>query len=164
MYTYARKSELFFSAEEVASWPPGCKKCRECGRVLSFHHFHRHKACLFGYNTVCKHCRVASSAKHYDESSYEYRLWCAARYRAKKKQLPFTIKVTDIVIPEYCPVLGVRMVRGSKNAPSIDRLRGGAGYVPGNIVVMSRRANALKGDATTQEIIKILSFMRKHGL
>lgn len=161
MYSYARVSTKFFSEAEIASWPEGHKKCKECGRVLPFSSFHKHSACLFGYNTVCKACRLDSSARHYDESSYEYRIWCAARFRAKRKGLPFSISVSDIVIPRRCPVLGVAMLHGSMTAPSLDRINNAKGYVKGNIVVMSRRANALKGDATVKEIASLLAFMRR---
>lgn len=36
-------------------------------------------------------------------------MWSAARKRAAERYLPFTITHQDIQIPEFCPVLGIRL-------------------------------------------------------
>lgn len=36
-------------------------------------------------------------------------LWSGARRRADERGIPFTIEHEDIVIPEFCPVLGIRL-------------------------------------------------------
>lgn len=162
MYKYHRTSRIFFTKEEIASWPKNHKKCKKCLRVLPLHRFHEHKLCLFGYNTVCKSCRVEDSSRLYEESSYESRLWNAARFRANKKGIPFSIAISDIVIPRRCPILGIPMIHNTMSAPSLDRIRPEEGYVPGNIVVMSRRANYLKSDATIKELEAVVRFLRLH--
>jgi hypothetical protein len=61
----------------------------------------------------------------------------------------FSISVQSIVIPATCPVLGIPIVLGerrSDNSPSLDRLVPEKGYVPGNVRVISDKANRLKGD------------------
>jgi hypothetical protein len=40
-------------------------------------------------------------------------LLIAARHRAKQEGLPFTITEADIIIPERCPVLGIKLERGA---------------------------------------------------
>jgi len=96
-------------------------------------------------------------------------LYYAARGRARKKGIPFTIKMTDIVIPERCPILGITLDperrgtlnrRARDNAPSIDRIDPRKGYTPDNIMVISYRANVLKNSALPEEIYKIAEFMR----
>ena len=97
-----------------------------------------------------------------------------AKVRARKKSIEFTIKVTDIFIPQKCPILGVELSKiwGSvtqnsqnrSNKPSIDRVDPSKGYVLGNIEVLSYRANMLKGDGTIEEHLKIAAFLRKYGL
>lgn len=59
-----------------------------------------------------------------------------------------------MVIPDVCPVLGTPMV-----SPSLDRKNNDLGYIKGNVVVMSRRANCLKNDATVEEMRLILAYM-----
>jgi hypothetical protein len=75
-----------------------------------------------------------------------------ARQRAKKKNIICTITENDFEIPAVCPVLGIPLVRGKGEigsaSPSLDRLIPSVGYVPGNVVVMSARANRLKCDCT----------------
>ena len=45
--------------------------------------------------------------------------------------------------------------------PSIDRIDNTKGYVPGNVIVMSHRANKLKGDATKEETLGAAKFWLK---
>lgn len=76
----------------------------------------------------------------------------SAKQRARKEGLPFALTTADISIPELCPLLGVKMVRGGPYAPSIDKIIPSLGYVPGNVMVVSWRANTLKGNATLAEL------------
>jgi hypothetical protein len=99
----------------------------------------------------------------------ENRLVNAARRRAKQRGVPFDLKPSDILpLPQICPVLGVKLVYGPsghgrsmyKNAaaPSLDRIVNERGYVRGNVIVVSLRANLLKGQATIKELRKIADF------
>ncbi len=85
-----------------------------------------------------------------------YNMYHNAQHRAKKKKIPFTISMEDIVIPETCPLLGIPLVstnnkRDPRN-PSLDQIDPGKGYTPDNIWVVSSRANWLKADATLTEL------------
>lgn len=79
-----------------------------------------------------------------------------ARGRAFKKGLNVNIVEADIVIPDVCPVLGLRLEKAvgvmQDNSPSIDRIKPALGYVRGNIRVISQRANRLKCDGTAAEM------------
>jgi len=61
-------------------------------------------------------------------------------------------------LPEKCPVLGIPLVYGMNSrenrfaSPSLDRINSALGYIPGNVVVVSWRANSLKKDATPTEL------------
>lgn len=83
-------------------------------------------------------------------------MWRGARERAKRSGLPFDISVSDIVVPERCPVFGVPLAvargRAQPNSPSLDRIDSAAGYVVGNVRVISKRANTIKNDATVAEL------------
>jgi hypothetical protein len=85
-----------------------------------------------------------------------------AKARAKRSGLPFDIERKDVIIPDVCPVLGIKLFRESKdtwkNAPSIDRIDNTKGYTKDNIMIISRRANILKKDASLDELIKIGKF------
>ena|SRR5215469_4183543 len=100
----------------------------------------------------------------YRENRAEYFMHARAKHRAKQKGLPFTIKISDISIPEFCPVLGIPLKRGKKNSnssPSLDRNIPFLGYTPENMTVISYRANVLKRDATVEEMERVLDYMKK---
>lgn len=84
----------------------------------------------------------------------------SSRIRARAKGLPFTISLDDIPSPLVCPALGIKIDWDSRNSsgpasPSLDRLRPERGYVPGNVRVISHRANSIKNDATPTELARI---------
>lgn len=88
----------------------------------------------------------------------------AARHRAKVNGLPFNITASDVPVPEFCPVLGVPLSVAdgacSDNSPSIDRIIPALGYVKGNCIVVSRRANRIKNDATVAELVLVAEFYK----
>lgn len=90
------------------------------------------------------------------------RLWRCAQVRAELQKVPFDLEQSDIVVPEYCPVLGLKIKHNkgpmADNSPTVDRIVPERGYVRDNIVVVSNRANRLKGDANLNEIANIASF------
>ena len=73
-----------------------------------------------------------------------------ARQRAMAAKIEFTISVEDIVIPEVCPIYGMSLEFHKKhpqnNSYSLDRVDNSKGYVPGNVRVISRLANSVKGN------------------
>ncbi len=85
-----------------------------------------------------------------------------SKYRAKRDGLRHTLTLSDIAVPSHCPVLGVRLKtssgRAGPNSPSLDRIDSSKGYVPGNVVVVSWRANEVKKDASLEELERICSF------
>ena len=103
---------------------------------------------------------VETNKKRFDPNAIskttEYKMLARARHRAKKNNLPFNIELADIVIPERCPLLGIKLEsntdKTSPNNPSLDKIIPEKGYVKGNIWVVSLRANKLKNDATIQEL------------
>lgn len=90
---------------------------------------------------------------------HEYLLLAFARRRAQMYNVPFKLTVDDIEIPKLCPVFGFPIVRnrgyGAKiafNSPTIDRIIPGKGYVPGNIQVVSGKANMMKGSHPIKDL------------
>lgn len=84
------------------------------------------------------------------------RLLKKARERASMYGRECTISLEDIVVPKNCPLLGIPIFVGTRqvknNSPTIDRKDSSKGYVPGNVWVISWRANRIKSDATLEEI------------
>lgn len=108
--------------------------------------------------------QIAADRK-YRAAHLERHIWSETRSRATRNDVPFSITVADVVIPERCPVLGCSIWRdgGTRRdtSPSIDRLIPKLGYIPGNVFVVSWRANRIKNDGTADEHERIAIWMRK---
>ena len=119
-------------------------------------------------NARCKSCCLDA----YKETASELKMFRAAKSRAAQKGLEFTLTIDDVVIPEYCPVLGIKLspsvgagrisCRNFLASPSIDRIDNNKGYTPDNIQVISNRANQLKSNGSLHEFEQIIQYMKEH--
>ncbi len=97
----------------------------------------------------------------------------SSKFRANKNNVEFTITKNDINIPLICPILRhpiiKECIKGGKtgpkdNSPSIDRIDNSKGYIPGNIQIISNKANTMKSSATPEELINFaLWVFATHG-
>jgi len=116
------------------------------------------------------HCRKCANIR-FLKIDHRSKMLNSARQRAKMKGLEFDITIDDVVIPEYCPVLGIKLeatvgtgrrnLNELENSPSIDRIDNSRGYTKDNIMVISLRANNLKKDATLQEVKALVRYMEE---
>lgn len=155
------------------------KFCPKCTSDKSRDDFTNDRGRKDGKYPFCKICRAkdyaawktperqAQLAQHnrsYRLNNIPQTLWRSARNRARKRGVPFEIEPSDIQVPTHCPILGVELVvakgRFNENSPSLDRKDPSKGYVPGNVAVISFRANLIKNDATAEELEKVLNWMR----
>lgn len=70
-------------------------------------------------------------------------------------------------IPLKCPVLGIVLDppgSATPQSPSFDRLDSTKGYIPGNVRIISHRANQIKSAGTADEHEKIAAWMRSKGV
>lgn len=107
---------------------------------------------------------LAQKKKEYCLQFPERIMLARAKKRAKYFHLPFNLEIENICIPEYCPVLGIKLVIGTTgdrdNSPSLDKVIPELGYIKGNVRVISWRANRLKSDATADELDKLSIYVR----
>ena len=98
-----------------------------------------------------------------DPERYVKRLLAGARNRARSRGLEFSITKADVVIPDICPILGLRLGWGVgspiPSSPSLDRIDSTKGYVVGNVRVISHRANSLKSNISISEVRSLLTYM-----
>lgn len=143
---------------------PAKKKCPRCGVMKPAKGFKRVTTNRCGLYPYCTDC-VRDAARYERRRNVAPYLLRTARGRAMKVGVPFDLEVSDIHVPETCPVLGIRLATGVSGftdaSPSLDRLIPSLGYIKGNVRVISMRANAIKRDATAEELAKILAYMRK---
>lgn len=89
-----------------------------------------------------------------------YYMYHACKSRCKKKGIQFSITMDDLgPLPSHCPVLGIPMTHNLGGAMpdsySIDRIVPSRGYVPGNVRIISYRANTIKTNASPDELGKV---------
>lgn len=91
-----------------------------------------------------------------------------AKFRAKKYNSmrvghEWTISFGEVVWNTHCPILGIELeyfAEGvQENSPSFDRIDSNLGYIPGNVQVISWRANRIKNDGTSEEHRKIADYL-----
>jgi hypothetical protein len=65
-------------------------------------------------------------------------------------------------LPTFCPVLGLELRYGcmGPDCASVDQKVPRGGYIPGNIAIMSHRANTLKNNGTLEEFTSLVSYLR----
>jgi len=149
--------------------------CTTCGEEKPVSDFYKEARNIKGIRNTCKTCFIKArctpenlaKSKVYNKKRREadprMYLYYAAKNRAKKSGVPFTITLDDIFIPKTCPVFGVVLEHGKgghqDNSPSLDRMHPKFGYVPGNVKVICDRANRIKKDATLEEIESLVRFL-----
>jgi hypothetical protein len=101
--------------------------------------------------------RLAEMSKLYRDNDVPRALLQNARKRAKATGMEFDLEISDIYVPSHCPLLGVELHAGSLASqdcsPSLDRIDPTLGYIKGNVRVISHRANAMKSNASADELI-----------
>lgn len=110
---------------------------------------------------------IRQRAREYYKESPECFVLHNIKTRAKKQGVPFELTAEDLVTPEFCPVLGIRLERSTNPkggvtdcAPTVDRLIPELGYIKGNIIIVSHKANRIKNNATVEELETVARFYR----
>lgn len=130
--------------------------CRDCDNPIAKHS-----------KTYCLECLTKANERERVKlrKNPRWALWKRAKKRAIEQNVPFSITKDDIIIPDRCPILGITLEIGQErqdSSPSLDKVVPHLGYVPGNIAVISWRANRIKSDATLQELKNIVGWMENY--
>lgn len=140
------------------------KQCTKCSQTKPISDFSERKERRIGSRPACKSCR-AEYQRQYKANNPAKCMLHRARTRAKKKGLEFNITENDIIIPDICPVLGIKLeykFEGKQDcSPSLDRINSDLGYIKGNVQVISDRANTLKNNATIEELLLVVEHMSR---
>jgi hypothetical protein len=92
-----------------------------------------------------------------------------AKNSAASRNLEFTVTEADFEdLPTHCPILGLELKysnaepkKGDPAIASLDRKDNSKGYVPGNVFIISHKANTLKGSASLAELEALLKYMKE---
>lgn len=87
----------------------------------------------------------------------------AKRAQAKANGIEFSIQFGELNWPTHCPILGLELNYFAESreeaSVSFDRISPKLGYVKGNVLVCSWRANRIKNDGTAEEHRKIAAYL-----
>lgn len=113
--------------------------------------------------------QISQYRRVYKDENVAHHLVKYAQHRAREKGVPFALTKEDILpLPTHCPVLGIELRVGigcpRPHSFSLDRLVAERGYVPGNVRVISNRANTIKNNATVEELERVLAYVRSAEL
>lgn len=143
------------------------KWCNFCKRMLPIEKFNKHVSYKDGHMHKCQECFKEYWHANAAAKRVQY-LVNRVRSKCTREHIPFDLSVDDIIIPDHCPILGIELEFGKSdgekwrdNSPSIDRIIPSLGYVKGNVLVISYRANRIKNDATIEELVKIASYYQE---
>lgn len=97
----------------------------------------------------------------------EWYLIDKAKQRSKKHGIPFSLSINDIKVPEFCPIFNIRLTLldggpSKFNTATIDRIRPALGYIPGNVWVISNKANSFKGRYSIEDLRMIATNILEH--
>lgn len=113
--------------------------------------------------STCSKCRSDSQAR-WKRSHPKVALVDWARTRSKLNKLPFDLCADDFDLPELCPVLGIKLVKGSGKlhdaSPTLDRIVPEKGYVKGNVVVISYKANRIRNNGSLEDLEAVVRYIR----
>ena len=103
--------------------------------------------------------KLRNDKKMSSKEGHIKRIWSTIKSRSKIKNVPFNISLEYLVsiAPDNCPVFNVPLTWaqvGSSTpfSPSVDKIIPPLGYIEGNVQWLSLRANAMKQDATPEEL------------
>jgi hypothetical protein len=93
------------------------------------------------------------------------------KFRSKKhnnSKYEWNLNFGDLTFPTHCPILSIELDYFAEethqdNSPSFDRVDSSKGYVTGNVIIVSWRANRIKNNGTAEEHQKIANFMRSYS-
>ena len=105
--------------------------------------------------------KIQEKGREYYRRNLKNRLLNSARARSRKYGYEFNLTEDDIILPRYCPLLGIEMFvtesrKGSKHSSfSLDRIDSSKGYTKDNVWVISMKANSMKSDSNYEDFKKM---------
>lgn len=124
------------------------KICSSCKQKLKLLDFSKHRKQPDGFTYECKNCILFKKKTKGINLAFH-------KSRSKKKGMEFNITNEDLFLPEYCPILNIKLDYAGKlkdHSPSVDRIDNSKGYVKGNVIVISYLANAMKNKASFEQL------------
>lgn len=149
------------------------QKCINCGVFLTDENWL--KCHQLKRDRRCRQCNSQRTADHSNAKSDAEYFWHSAKRRSQRKgkEKEFTISIEDVqaVDTDVCPILNIPIkrypqtvggtARAKPDSKSIDRIDATKGYIPGNIRIISWKANYMLSNnpPTINEAQALLNYL-----
>lgn len=142
------------------------KVCTGCGETKPHEQFYKNRK---GVHSRCKPCyfeRNKEYQKKYRKNNRFAIRMRSCRARAKEFNLPYDLDEDYLksIWTGVCPAFGVEIdinaKKGEPHSAQLDRIVPSLGYVRGNVIWLSERANRIKDDATAEELEKLAQWLK----
>lgn len=155
------------------------KSTRKEARLAGDRYYYTGKPCKHGHDSKrtvatgnCYECQQLASNKCYHDAKKDIekrkkQILTNVRQRANRDNVPFDLEVEDLVWNKTCPIFGYEISYDKADrdrSPSLDKTIPSLGYVKGNVVVMSNRANRAKWDMSPSEIGELYEYICTIGM
>jgi hypothetical protein len=137
------------------------KPCSRCNTVKPISEYYKQSAGRDGYRAECKACTNERKCREKRANPFPA-LLASVKFRAKKKRRGFDIDEDYLrsLDSDICPYLempiywrwGMGKRASCSDSKSIDRIDSAKGYVKGNLIICSDRANMILSNATVEEM------------
>ena len=148
------------------------KKCTDCKRVLpaTKENFGYNKYGKFGLHARCRPCHKRNSHRYRSENPFQIALSKVKR-RSLDRGYPFDLDVEHLreLWTGFCPIFGFEIKIGQTgtghalyDSAALDRKIPSLGYVKGNVIWLSTKANLIKQNATAEEVMAVAIWMKEN--
>lgn len=154
---------------------PDSKTCGHCHIVKPFDQFSKDRSARDGLHRLCLSCDRDIKRQRVESQPVRGKMRSMlsdAKRRAKKNQIPFSLTL-DWLMEQFgnvthCPATGIELRwlnQGTcDDSPSLDKVIPELGYVPGNVEMVSRLANAMKRNATPEQLSIFCRYYSNHSI
>ena len=140
------------------------KRCSRCKEHKPTTEFNNNPKASDGFRAQCKGCLNEIYVERCNAKPQWYR-FLHKKANAKTSGIDFDLQYDELEWPVHCPVLGLELDYSfgkrtgvPPNSPSFDRIDPNMGYVRGNVIIVSHLANAIKTNATVDQLKKVAAF------
>lgn len=145
--------------------------CQSCQQELPDECFAERKDNSGRRRPYCGGCRnnVERARYDYHKRTQPFKLRASrAKTRARGCGVPYDLDADYLqsIWTGFCPVFGCEIFlfdrdRSDELAAELDRIVPALGYVKGNVAFLSRRANRLKNNVTSKELLQLYNWLKE---
>lgn len=143
------------------------KICNCCGVDTPINEMVKSKQNKDGVGSYCLKCMKVKSLEQRKKNPLRTMI-SNTKSSAKKRNIFFNLTEEDLIIPEYCKYLEIKLTINAgqgilDSAATIDRIDNNKGYTKDNIQIISHKANTIKNNLSINELRLFFKNVEKYS-